>query len=64
MDYADYQRRLEKDHGAPIEQIIRTVYIDQDHGPATGAQSLGIPRQVFIYFVQQHKLKEDKLQRL
>ena len=64
MDFADYQRRLEQEHGAPIEQIIRTVYIDQDHGPATGAQALGIPRQVFLHFIHECNLKDEKLQRL
>ncbi|MBT2581240.1 hypothetical protein [Planococcus sp. ISL-109] len=64
MDYTDYQRRLEQEHGAPIEQIIRTVYIDKDLGPATGAQALGIPRQVFIHFVQECNLKTDKLELL
>lgn len=64
MDCADYQRRLENEHGAPIEQIIRKVYIDEDHGPATGAQALGIPRQVFMHFVHECDLKKEKLQRL
>jgi hypothetical protein len=64
MDYMDYQRRLEQEYGAPIEQIIRTVYIDQDLGPATGAKALGIPRQAFLHFVHQCDLKKEKLQHL
>lgn len=64
MDFAEYQHRLEKKYGKPIEQIMRTVYIDKDYGPATGAQELGIPRQVFMHFVHEFNLKPDKLQRL
>lgn len=40
MDFAEYQHRLEKQHGEPIEQIMRTVYIDQDYGPATAHKNL------------------------
>lgn len=64
MDFAEYQHRLEKKYGEPIEQIMRTVYIDEDYGPATGAQELGIPRQVFMHFVHEFNLKPDKLQHL
>ncbi|MGM0897033.1 MAG: hypothetical protein ACQEV0_03985 [Bacillota bacterium] len=64
MDFAEYQHRLEQEHGEPIEQIIRTIYIDKDYGPATGAQELGIPRQVFMHFIHEFNLKPDKLQRL
>ncbi|WP_404466686.1 hypothetical protein [Planococcus rifietoensis] len=64
MEFNEYQHRLEKKYGQPIEQIMRTVYIDKDYGPATGAQELGIPRQVFMHFVHEFNLKPDKLQRL
>lgn len=64
MDFADYRHRLEEKHGIPIEQIMRKVYIDEQHGPSTGAKELGIPRQVFMHFVHECKLKPDKLQRL
>ncbi|MFK8793979.1 hypothetical protein [Planococcus plakortidis] len=64
MEFAEYQHRLEKQYGQPLEQIMRDVYIEKNCGPATGAQELGIPRQAFMHFVHQYNLKPDKLQRL
>ncbi len=64
MEFAEYRHRLEKQHGQPLEQIMRDIYIDKDYGPATGAQALGIPRQAFMHFVHEFNLKPDKLQRL
>ncbi|OED33137.1 hypothetical protein BHE17_12020 [Planococcus maritimus] len=64
MEFAEYQRRLEKQHGQPIEQIMRDTYVEKDYGPATGAQALSIPRQVFMHFIHEFNLKPDKLKRL
>lgn len=64
MEFAEYQHRLEKQHGLTIEQIMRDIYIEKDYGPATGAQALGIPRQAFMHFVQEFNLKPEKLERL
>lgn len=45
-----------------MEQIMRTVYIEQQLGPATGAKELGIPRQVFLHYVDEYNLKADKFE--
>ncbi|MGI2327666.1 hypothetical protein [Planococcus sp. YIM B11945] len=57
-NYEYYKNKLEKQLNRDIKDIIKSFYIDNQQGPSVSAKELGIPRQAFMYFVQQFQLKD------
>ncbi|MGI2327668.1 hypothetical protein [Planococcus sp. YIM B11945] len=64
MDYEFYKKKLEKNYSRDLKDIIAQAYLTDDLGPSMGAKQLGIPRQVFVYFVNHYELRDLKLEQI
>ncbi|TWT27708.1 hypothetical protein [Planomicrobium sp. CPCC 101110] len=60
-NYKSYKDKVEKKYNQDLKEILTTLYITNEQGPSVSAKQLGIPRQVFMHFVNHYGLKPLKL---
>lgn len=59
-EYNAYKEKVEKHHNKAMMEVVKDLYVNKDLGPSVGAKKLGIPRQAFVYFINQYDLKKLK----
>ncbi|WP_261384259.1 hypothetical protein [Planococcus sp. CPCC 101016] len=62
MKYDSYREKIEQQHNKALVEVIKDFYIEQDLGPSVSAKNLGIPRRVFMHFVQAYGLRKLKFE--
>ncbi|MDN7241724.1 hypothetical protein QWY14_07955 [Planococcus sp. N028] len=60
VDYEAYKNKLESQFNQDLREILFDHYITQELGPSVGAKQLGIPRQVFVHFLNLYNLNDLK----